>query len=81
MSTHELIAELRENLVPRGGESVVPLFTSGHYQGPAVKEAIDRIEYLLTIGVSMGKKANPLEKIAIEILLEAANLDIDWGQP
>lgn len=65
MTFAQLLESLKASLQPKGSANVVRL-AGGYYNGDAVQGAISHFENM----VVSGEKANPLEKIAIEVLLD-----------
>lgn len=79
MNVEELIRTLRNNLQPSGTAQVVQLHINsyGMFDVNAVQKAVDRLEYLMTIGVALGEKATPLEALGIRLLLDSIYYDYD----
>jgi len=73
----DVIKALKESLVPRGTAPLVKLEVGGdmgYYPLDEITEAIDCLETKIT-AAALGEKLNPLERIAVEILLKTANIE------
>ena len=74
----DIIKTLKESLVPRGTAPLVKLEIGGdmgYYPLDEIHDAIDCIDTKIKTAVALGETLNPLEKIAIEILLKTANIE------
>lgn len=86
MSVHEgkriqdmtLIERLRNNLQPKGTAPIVSLHTNGAgiwMHSDFVNECINELERI-EIRVAMGDKISNLEKLAYQLLLDSAYIDL-----
>lgn len=78
MNDKEIIERMRRTLVAHYGGTgkVVTLqFQHGHFNETFVQECISELEKLLMMGV-LGELPNPLEKLAIHLLMDSAGIDL-----
>jgi hypothetical protein len=74
----DVIKAMRERLVPQGTVDLIRLGRggdAGYYSGEEVRGAIDCLERKIKIA-SLGEKLNPLELIAVSVLMNTAEIQL-----
>lgn len=70
----DIIAQMKEVLVPQGEQQVVRLFLNptAYFTFDFVKKCIGELETKMVINESLGIKASPLEILAFHVLKDSA---------
>jgi len=77
MSEINVIEELKVNLVPGGTADIIALrFTDNFFNGEFVRECIDELSNKMKIGTILDEPLNALEKLAVQLLLDSANIKL-----
>jgi hypothetical protein len=73
-----IVEEMREILVPRGTADIIRLNIGGDvgfYSGQFVRDCIDCLEKRLVECYILEDKPNPLETLALQVLMASAYID------